>query len=252
MNLKEKLHSRQKIYGTMIRLSRDPSILCLAKNAGLDFVMFDCEHGSFNFETLQDLFVAGNGMNLPGLARVPELSRGYLSRFLDLGCGGVMLPMTSTAEDARELVKWSKYAPLGERGYVTNGAHVHFKTSSKPLEAMEEANSRILTIAQIETKEAIKNADAIAAVPGIDALLIGPNDLALSLGVPGDLTSPIMIESVSKVAAACKRHGKAFGIHGGVQLLKLFKDDITLIMSETDLSILEKGLNGLREAMHTM
>ena len=252
MNLKEKLLAGQKVYGIMLRLNRDPGILHLVKNTGLDFVMYDCEHSSYNFETLQDLFVCGNAMGLPGLVRVPELSKGYLSRFLDFGAGGVMLPMTSTAADAKELVRLTKYAPVGERGYAASSAHTGFKGSAKPLELMACANNRILTIAQIETKQAIDNAQEIAATSGIDVLLIGPNDLALSLGVPGDLTSPIVLEAISHVAAACKKQGRIFGIHGGVNLLKLFKDDLALVMSETDTSVLEKGLNSLREAMHNL
>ena len=252
MNLKERMLSGQKIYGTMIRMSRNSGIVYLAKNAGLDFIMYDCEHSCYNFETLQDLFVTGNALGFPGLVRVPELTKGYISRFLDFGAAGVMLPMTNTAEEARDLVKWSKYQPLGDRGYSTGCAHLDFKGASKHTEVMEDMNNRIITIAQIETKTAVDNVDSIAAVPGVDALLVGPNDLSLSLGIPGDLMNPIELDAIAHVAAACKKHKKGFGLHAGVNMLKKFADDLTIVMSDTDTGMLEKGLSGIKEAMTAM
>jgi len=249
VHLKEKMLSGQKVYGTMIRMSRNSGIVYLAKNAGLDFIMYDCEHSCYDFETLQDLFVTGNALDFPSLVRVPELTKGYISRFLDFGATGVMLPMTNTVEEARDLVKWSKYQPIGDRGYSTGCAHLNFKGAAKHTEVMEGMNSRVITIAQIETKLAVDNADAIAAISGVDALLVGPNDLSLSLGIPGDLMNPIELDAIGHVAAACKKHRKAFGIHGGVNMLQKFAGDLTIVMSDTDTGIIEKGLNGVKEAM---
>ena len=213
------------------------------------FILYDCEHSCYDSETLQDLFVTGNALSFPSLVRVPELAKGCISRNLDFGATGVMLPMTNTVEEARDLVKWSKYQPVGDRGYSTGCAHLDFKGAAKHTEVMERMNSRIITIAQIETKLAVDNANAIAAISGIDALLVGPNDLSLSLGIPGDLMNPIELDAIAHVAAACKKHGKAFGLHGGINLLKNFADDLTIVMSDTDTGIMEKGLNGLKEAM---
>ena len=252
MNLQEKLRAGQKVYGTMVRVVRNPALAYLAKNAGLDFVMYDCEHSNYNFETLHDLFITGNALGLPGLVRVPIATKDYISRSLDSGAAGVMSPMTDTPEIARDIVKWSKYQPTGERGYSTGCAHINFQGAAKHTEVMAEANSRILSIAQIETKLAVDNAEAIAAVEGIDALLIGPNDLSLSLGVPGDLMNPIELEAIAHVAAACKKQGKAFGLHAGVKMIAKFIDDMQLVMSDTDTSILERGFKSVRESLQAL
>ena len=247
--LKEKLLSGQKIYGTMIRLSRNPGMMYLAKQAGFDYLMFDCEHSCYNFETLQDMFITGNALGLPSMVRVPELTKGYASRFLDFGAEGIMLPMGNTVAEAEELVKWTKYRPLGDRGYSTSCAHLDFKGASDHTQVMQEQNKRIITISQVETQQAVDNVEEIAAVPGIDGLLIGPNDLSISLGIPGDLANPIMTEAISHVVAACKKHHVAFGLHAGPALLKRFMDDLTIVMSETDISVLERGFRQAREAM---
>lgn len=250
MHLKEKLQTGQKIYGTMVRMERSPGIVVIARNAGLDFLLYDCEHSCYTSETLHDLFVTHKMAGLAGLVRVPQLSKDYVSRYLDFGATGIMVPMTDTPAQARELVTWSKYAPVGDRGYATGVAHMEFKGAAKHTEVMAGQNDSVISIAQIETRQAVDNADAIAAVDGIDALLIGPNDLSLSLGIPGDLMNPIELEAISHVAAACKKHGKAFGLHAGAAMLKHFIGDLSIVMCDTDIGIMEKGLVGLRNSLN--
>lgn len=247
MPLKEKLMSGGKIYGTMLRVSRNPAICYIAKNSGLDFVMYDCEHADYTMETLHDLFITGNALGLEGYLRVPQLSKDYISRALDQGAHGVMVPMLETAEMARNLVKYSKYQPIGERGFASGVAHVNYVAGGNHSEVMERANNTVVSIAQIETKLAVDNADAIAATPGVDALLIGPNDLSLSLGIPGDLMNPIEIEAIAQVAAACKKHKKAFGLHGPAKLQEKFGADLTLVMLQTDIDVLSSGFAKIKE-----
>ena len=241
MNLKEKLQSGQRVYGTMLRVSRNPAAMYLAKNAGFDFVMFDCEQSNYSFETLHDMFIMGNALGLNGLLRVPALTKDHISRSLDCGASGVMVPMTETKEQAEELVRWSKYSPVGERGYGAGGANTNYIDGGKHAEIMAETNKRILSIAQIETKLAVDNADIIAATEGVDVLLIGPNDLSISLGIPGDIMNPIELEAIAHVSAACKAHGKAFGLHAGIKLLEKFKNDVTFVMSQSDIDVLRLG-----------
>lgn len=247
MLLKEKLMSGQKIYGTMLRINRSPAVCFIAKNSGLDFVMYDCEHASYTMENLHDLFITGNAIGLGGFLRVPHLSRDYVSRALDQGAHGVMVPMLETPEMARELVAYSKYQPLGDRGYATTIAHVDYKSGGKHTEIMEEANNKVISIAQIETRLAVDNAEAIAATQGIDALLIGPNDLSIALGIPGDMYNKIEIDAIAHVVAACKKNKKAFGLHGPAKLVEQFIDDITLVMFQTDTDVLANGFAKLKE-----
>lgn len=245
MELKEKMKSGQKIYGTMLRVSRNPAVCYLAKNAGLDFIMFDCEHSDYSYETLHDMFIMGNALGLGGLLRVPHLSRDHISRALDCGATGAMVPMTDTLEQAEEIVRWSKYSPLGERGYGSGGANSDYVGGGKHQEIMEAANRKVISIAQIETKLAVENADQIAAAKGIDVLLVGPNDLSISLGIPGDLMNPVELDAIAHVAASCKKHGKFFGLHAGLNLLEKFSDDLSFVMSQSDTNILAEGFSRL-------
>ncbi|MGE4283001.1 MAG: HpcH/HpaI aldolase/citrate lyase family protein [Clostridia bacterium] len=247
MLLKEKLMSGKKIYGTMLRVVRNPAVCYIAKNSGLDFVMYDCEHSNYNMETLHDLFLTGNALGLESFLRVPNLSKDYISRALDQGARGVMNPMTETAEMANKLVKYSKYQPIGGRGFSGGIAHVDYDMTRKHSEVMEQANNTVITIAQIETKLSVDNAEAIAATPGIDALLIGPNDLSISLGVPGDFFNKIELDAIAHVAAACKKNNKAFGLHAGPNLLEKFIDDLTLVMMQSDIDVLAGGFKNIKQ-----
>ena len=246
MTFKKKLMSGEKVAGTMLRVVRNPAIAYLAKNAGLDFVMFDCEHSNYSMETLHDAFITANALGLAGLVRVPAGTKDYISRVLDAGASGVMVPMIETREQAETLVKFAKYQPIGGRGYTAGCAHTNY-LGGKHADVMENGNASVLAIAQIETKLAVENVEAIASVPGIDALLIGPNDLSVSLGIPGDMMNPIELDAIAKVAAACKKNGKAFGLHAGAELLGKFANDLTLVMCMIDTDLLMQGLTNVRK-----
>lgn len=252
MNIKEKLLSGGKIYGTMLRLVRNPAICQLARQAGLDFVMLDSEYPNYGIETMHDLCLACNLAGIAPLVRASMLSKDCVSRSLDCGAQGVMVPMTETAEMAQELVKWSKYPPLGARGFAAGGAPVLYVKGARHADAMREGNAAVLSIAQIETARAVDNLDAIAATPGVDVLLVGPNDLSISLGVPGDTGGEVMRAAIDKVAAACKKHGKAFGLHAGPGLLEKYADRLQVVMLQNDIELLAAGLARLNESMRSL
>lgn len=249
MSLKDKILSGQKVHGSMIRLQRNPAISFFAKNAGLDFLLYDCEHGAYTFENLHDIFVTGNAMGFDSFVRVAELSKDWISRMLDAGATGIMVPMTETPGQAKEIVKWSKFTPIGDRGYGSGLAHSNYQGGGKHTDVMKAQNDRVVVIAQIETKLGVDNADAIAGTEGIDVLLIGPNDLSISLGIPGDLMNPIEIEAIGKVAAACKKHGKAFGLHAGAKMHEIFKSEETFMMLSTDLDMLAAGFKDIKNTL---
>ncbi|MDN5334295.1 MAG: 4-hydroxy-2-oxoheptanedioate aldolase [Sphaerochaeta sp.] len=251
MAVKE-LRNGEAVVGTMIRMVRNPGIVLLAANAGLDFIMFDMEHGAFNFETIADAASMARTRGIDCFIRVPELSKGNVSRCLDCGVTGIMVPMIRNGKEAQKLANWAKFAPIGERGLGGNGAHTGYLDASKdPLAFMEEENKKVLAIAQIELKEAIENIDEIAAVEGIDALLIGPADLSNSYGISGQFNHPIMDEAIQKVADAAKKHGKVFGFHAGESLTrKWIPSGLKLRMSNMDINLLAnamKEINSLRD-----
>jgi 2-keto-3-deoxy-L-rhamnonate aldolase RhmA len=227
----QKLREGKRAVGTMVRMIRNPAVAVAAKNAGLDFIMLDLEHGPYSFETVDDVFKVGRALGIGCFVRVPELAKGYVS-----------------VEQAQLLVRWGKYAPIGSRGFGGAGGHSNF-TGVAPADTpafMAKANVETLTIAQIETAKAIENVDAIAAVPGIDALLIGPNDLAISIGVAGDLMGPVLDQAIGKVAEAAKKHGKIFGLHGPDGLTdRWLPKGLTLVMSNLDTNIVNAGLKAI-------
>src|SRR5512136_2027985 len=122
----QKLREGKRVVGTMVRMVRNPAIAAVAQNAGLDFIMLDLEHGPYTMEMVGDVFEVGRALGLGCFVRVPELAKGYVSRCLDCGATGVMVPMLESVEQAQLLVRWAKYAPLGCRGFGGAGGHTDF------------------------------------------------------------------------------------------------------------------------------
>lgn len=208
--MKEKLKSGQTILGTMISEFGIPNILRIMKTGGFEFVIIDCEHGPFDFSQLGNMIAVGNGIGLPVLVRIPGIERGFITKTLDMGADGFLVPMVNTEEDARRLVEYAKYTPIGCRGISTTRAHTGYQPP-KLSEYMKSANERTILLTQIETRKGVENAESIAAVPGVDALIVGPSDLSSDLGCPGSLTDPELLTCAQRVAEAAKRQGKNSG-----------------------------------------
>jgi len=253
MNPAHALHRGGWASGTMIRLTRNPAIVLLAADAGFDFVMVDFEHGAHSLETMTDMAVAAQGVGLAILARVPELSRGWVSRVLDAGASGVMVPMIESADQARRIVEWAKYPPTGSRGLSSFGPHTGYRELGDVTALMAEANRVVLAIAQIETAAGVAAAADIAAVDGIDALLVGPHDLSVSLRSPGQLMTADQDSAIACVAKAAEGAGKIFGMHAGAELLARHRDKgLRLIMCNHDAGILASGLKRVADQVRAL
>lgn len=240
MTLKERMLS-EKLYGSFIKIITNTSITILAKNAGMDFLFYDCEHGMYTYERLHDLLLMGNAIDMPAFVRVPQLARGDISKALDCGSTGIMVPMIEDRIQAQKLVEWSKYPPIGKRSYA-GGANTNYKGSGNHKNNMMEINNSVITVAQIETELGIKNIEEIVSVEGIDAIIVGPADLAISLGIPEDYFNTREIEAINKVVASCKKYKKAFGIIGKLTLIEKYKEEINLLITKIDLDIIRDGL----------
>ena len=233
-------------HGIMFRLLRDPVAVLLARQAGLDFVMLDFEHGPHDFHDLAAMSAVGRSVGLSVLIRVPELSRGYVSRALDCGAGGIMCPMIESPEQARQLVAWSKYDPLGQRGLSSVGGHSNYARVAEPSRDMPAMNRSTLTIAQVETRAGVEAVEEIASVEGIDAIVVGPNDLAVSLGVVGELTHPKVCSAVERIAAAANSNRRMFGMHAGFEYLSRWTSlNLRLIINSLDIDLLASGFQAL-------
>jgi 4-hydroxy-2-oxoheptanedioate aldolase len=200
--------------GTMISESRTEEIGYLLAAAGFDFVVIDTEHASANWETVQTISRAARAAGIAPLVRVTDTLYSLIARALDAGALGVMVPHVETAAAAREIVRCVKYPPEGERGFGLRPAVTDYGQVSAA-QAVAWSNAETLIFAQIESGRALDNLDDIAAVPGIDVLLVGPNDLALALGVPGDLMHEKMQQAYRRVAEVAARHGIVGGLHPG-------------------------------------
>ena len=207
--------------GVGIRISRSIEIARLMKSAGFDWLFLDLEHGMLTLDACSQIAIAALDAGITPIVRVPERQYDMAARALDGGCWGVVMPHVDTAEEAREMVDHLRYPPQGHR---SSGGMLPF-FGYKPMNSGDTArviNAEMLLVAMIETPKAVATAERIAAVPGIDALLIGSNDLSLEMGIAGQFEHPQIVAAYDAVIGACKKHGKWPGM-GGVNAEGVFR-----------------------------
>lgn len=225
---RQRLERGELSLGLGIRFSRSVEIAKILKTCGYDWLFIDLEHGTLSLDTAAQMSVAALDAGIAPLVRVPEGEYSMATRILDGGALGIVMPHVDSPEAARDLVAHLKYPPLGRRSVAGTSAHFDFK-ALKVGELAQAANAATLLVVMIETPEAVAQADAIAAVPGVDALLIGTNDLAMEMGIPGDFANPRIAGAYETVISACKKHGKFPGM-GGVYQEDLMRRYIALGM----------------------
>jgi 2-keto-3-deoxy-L-rhamnonate aldolase RhmA len=196
--------------GTMVFEFRTPGIGVIAARAGAEFVIFDAEHSAATDETLLAMIAGMRGVDAVPLVRVQTAQYPFISRVLDIGAMGVMVPMVESKEQAELIVRSAKYPPKGRRGAAFGVAHDGYEGGDL-VETMRSSNEETLLIAQIETRDGVANLEAIGAVEGIDVLWIGHFDLTNALGIPGQFQHPDYIEALHKCVAIAKKYGKAAG-----------------------------------------
>lgn len=210
---RERLGKGELALGVGVRLARTTDIAKMMASAGFDWLFIDLEHGTISLDTAAQMSVAALDAGIAPIPRVPAGQFSMATRLLDGGAAGIVMPHVDTAEEAREIVDRLKYPPAGHRSVA--GAMAQLDYQPVPLaEAIGVINAQTLVVVMIETPRAVDNAEAIAAVPGIDVLLIGTNDLSTELGHPGGIGHPKVAEAYRRVIAACKRHGKWPGMGG--------------------------------------
>jgi 2-keto-3-deoxy-L-rhamnonate aldolase RhmA len=210
------------------------------KTAGYDFLFIDLEHGATSVETAFQISVAALDAGIAPLVRVPHGELAMGTRCLDAGGLGLVIPHVDSADEARAMVDAFKFAPLGRRSI--GGAYPQFGFASVPAaEVVSGLNDATLVVAMIETPRAVQNAEHIAAVPGIDVLLMGTNDLCLEMGIPGKLEDERVVSAIDTVVAACRKHGKWPGLGGvyGRELMKRYVGrGMRFVLAGNDISLL--------------
>jgi 2-keto-3-deoxy-L-rhamnonate aldolase RhmA len=171
------------------------------------------QHSPLALETVSAICAGCHGLPVTPLVRVPSHAADWISRVLDGGAQGVIVPDLSTPREAQAVASAARFPPLGRRSVMGATPALAYRGLGLK-EVNETLNSETLTIVMIETPEGVENAEGIAATAGIDLLLIGSNDLCTELGIPGELRSPKLRQAYEAVAAACKKHGKTLGVGG--------------------------------------
>lgn len=187
----------------------DPAFVEAAGYAGFDFAILDMEHGPASIETMQNLIRAAIVSGLVPIIRVPDTSETSIGKALDIGAMGIQVPQIENAKDAMDVVRRAKFFPQGERGVCRFVRAAHYSAMDR-YKYFEEAN-KALIILQLEGQKAILNLDEILEVEGIDILFIGPYDLSQSLGVPGDITNPKVIEKMEYIVDKSRQKGMTLG-----------------------------------------
>ncbi|HYU11116.1 MAG TPA: aldolase/citrate lyase family protein [Stellaceae bacterium] len=239
----DRLDKGELALGVILRQARTVDIAPIMKAAGYDWLFLDLEHNSMDLDTAVQIAVAALGAGIAPVARVPARQLWMATRFLDGGGLGIVMPHVDTPEEAREIAQALRYPPLGHRSVA--GGLPHFGYARVGLaDTCAGINAATLVVVMLETPTAIANADAIAAVPGIDALLIGTNDLAMELGIPGAFGDERIAAAYQSVVDACRAHGKFAGI-GGIAdealLRRYISMGVRLVLPGSDLSLMMRA-----------
>ncbi len=204
--LKVMLGKGEPVWGTFIFEYGSPSAPRILQAAGWDYALIDSEHAGFGGETVTNLLQVSSAIGFPTLVRVPETQRSLLSRPLDAGALGLMIPRVESKEQAEAIVRYTKYPPIGDRGVVLGTAHTGYQMVDGK-QFLRQANRELLLIMQIETRAGLEHMDEILSVEGLDVALIGPYDLSTSLGIPGDVNHPRMQRAIDTFLEGCGTHG---------------------------------------------
>jgi 2-keto-3-deoxy-L-rhamnonate aldolase RhmA len=248
---RERLAAGELALGVILRQARTVDIAAIMQSCGYDFLFLDLEHNSMDLDTAVQIAIAALGAGIAAVARVPAGQLWLATRFLDGGGLGIVFPHVDTPEEATRIAQALRYPPRGHRSVA--GGLPHFGYAKLGLaETCEVIDAATLVTVMLETPTAIANAAAIAAVPGIDCLLIGSNDLAMELGIPGAFADNRIAAAYEAVCDACRDHGKAAGI-GGISdealLRRYIEMGVRLVLPGSDLSMMARAAAETAAAM---
>jgi 2-keto-3-deoxy-L-rhamnonate aldolase RhmA len=249
--VKKNLAAGGTAFGSMIFEFFTPGVPRLLKNAGAEFALYCMEHTGVSYETLKPQFALCRALGVVPLVRVPGTEYDFIARALDCGALGVMVPLVDTAEQAKFIVSCTRYPPAGgRRGAAFGFAHDDFE-GGDVVDKMKMIHERTLVIAMIETRQGLENVEAIAAVPGVDALWLGHFDLSNFLGIPGQFQSPMFQDAIKRIVGAAGKHGKAAGYMAAAAVLgrEYLKHGFRMIATGTDQGMLQEAIHASLSAM---
>jgi len=208
---KERLAKGDTVFGCGLQVYRSPEICRAFAAAGFDYVFIDMEHGTFDLETVQDMIKVALEHGITPIVRVAELLYSLICRLLDAGAQGIILPRVEDPRVMEQALAWMRFPPVGVRGYGINPTMIGYEARSFP-EIIEHLNRNTLAVVQFETVNAMERADELLSVRGLDIVMVGPADLSISLGVPGQFDHPLLVATVDRLIEKCVVHGVVPGI----------------------------------------
>lgn len=207
------LRSGRLALGFGINQFRTPVAVHIAKSAGYQWLAIDMEHGGATLQEVSQICLTALPLGISPIVRIAAGAYDEGTRALDNGAQGLIVPHIETAEEAAYVVERFRYSPLGRRGW--GGGAPQFGYAPPALdEAQKQLNDGSLLVLLIESEQSVDEIENLAGVDGIDALMIGASDLSIAFGVPGTVGHPSMKDAFQRVSAACRAHGKIFGMGG--------------------------------------
>ena len=208
--LKNAIEKNKYAVGTFLGAA-NPSIVEIMGYTGLDFVVIDTEHGPYDTMPMSDLIQAAESKGLSPLVRIADITHKEMQRALDNGAEGIIIPCLKSMDDFRKVVELGKFAPLGNRGFIKgrgSGFGNEPWATGTLTEYMQNSNEKVMLLPQCETMEALRNIEEIVQIEGIDGIFIGPFDLSICMGIPGQFDAPEFKAAVDRILRACKAAGK--------------------------------------------
>ena len=238
--------------GTWVNMIRTPAVLTLLQAAGLDFARVDMEHTGASIETVADMAILARALDFPLVVRPPRANREWITRPLDVGVWNLHCPQVESAAHAAEIVAASRYAPRGLRGNAGHSPATEFDLTGTADQRRAFADQQVFVTVMLETAAAFADLDTIAAMDGIDALTLGPSDLAQDLGISGTPDQArILDEKRDLVLAAARRHGKATAMLCATldQARQWRAAGVEIIAYSSDSEILHRAYTGAMQAI---
>lgn len=208
--LKEAIEKKGSAIGTFLGVTNCPIIECMGYT-GMDFLVIDTEHGPYDTMPMSDLIHAASTSGLSPIVRVGDVTHKEIQRAVDNGAEGIIVPCLESVEEFKKVVDLAKYAPIGNRGFIKGrgSGFGNADWADVPLpEYMKNANERVLVLPQCETKEALDNIEEIVTLEGLDGIFIGPFDLSIALGIPGEFEHPDFKAAIERIIKVCHDAGK--------------------------------------------
>jgi 2-dehydro-3-deoxyglucarate aldolase/4-hydroxy-2-oxoheptanedioate aldolase len=223
-SVKKALRAGQLQIGCGFTQLRSPEVARVLAAAGFHWTFIDAEHGPFDMGMIQDLCKASVPVGLTPIVRVADMQYALVARALDCGAQGVVFPRVESPELLARAISWTKFPPMGVRGFGLGPWQFEYEKVTLA-EAAEHFNRNTMVVLQIETATAVERRDELLSVPGIDAVMIGPVDLSISLGVPGNFEHPKMVQAMEQIRDSCLQHGVAPGAQvRSIALAKFWKE----------------------------